>query len=174
MTAQYRTPPFGMACHRRFVQHPSTSFDTPISAFSISMHPALNCNHAGDSVSMGWLMQVPCPPDDLDSPVSKKARADTGQWQQQQSKATANQQRQQAQQQQQQQAAAKRQSKDTNLVDMHQFWKYFHLVPAQVRSLSASLSVGLAVSLAHLMINMAYLVCPLCCAKHLSWRKSCP
>ncbi|KAL3153768.1 hypothetical protein ABBQ32_013356 [Trebouxia sp. C0010 RCD-2024] len=79
----------------------------------------------------GQKVQVPCPPDDLDSPVSKKARADTGQWQQQQSKATANQQRQQAQQQQQQQAAAKRQSKDTNLVDMHQFWKYFHLVPAQ-------------------------------------------
>lgn len=78
-------------------------------------------------------MQVPCPPDDLDSPVSKKARADVGQWQQQQSKATANQQRQQAQQQQQQQAAAKRQGKDTNLVDMHQFWKYFHLVPAQVQ-----------------------------------------
>ena len=40
--------------------------------------------------------------------------------------------RQQAQQQQQQQAAAKRQVKDTNLQDMHQFWKFFHLVPAQV------------------------------------------
>lgn len=76
--------------------------------------------------------QVPCPPDDLDSPVSKKARAEVGQWQQQQSRSTATQQRQQAQQQQQQQAAAKRQSKDSSMVDMHQFWKYFHLVPAQV------------------------------------------
>lgn len=81
-------------------------------------------------------LQVPCPPDDLDSPVSKKARAEVGQWQQQQSKTSANQQRQQAQQQ-QQQAAAKRQSKDTNLVDMHQFWKYFHLVPAQVSTAPA-------------------------------------
>ena len=87
-------------------------------------------------------MQVPCPPDDLDSPVSKKPRADVGQWQQQQSKATANQQRQQAQQQQQQQAAAKRQSKDTSLVDMHQFWKYFHLVPAQVQYLACGSRIG--------------------------------
>ena len=69
--------------------------------------------------------------------MSKKARAEVGQWQQQQSKTSANQQRQQAQQQ-QQQAAAKRQSKDAGLVDMHQFWKYFHLVPAQVSPGTAS------------------------------------
>ena len=75
---------------------------------------------------------MPCPPDESDSPVSKKARAEVGQWQQQQSRSSASQQRQQAQQQQQQQAAAKRQNKDSIMVDMHQFWKYFHLVPAQV------------------------------------------
>ena len=77
-------------------------------------------------------VQVPCPADDVDSPVSKRARAEIGQWQQQQSRASASQQRQQAQQQQQQQAAAKRLGKDANLQDMQQFWKYFHLVPAQV------------------------------------------
>lgn len=76
--------------------------------------------------------QVPSPADDVDSPVSKRARAEIGQWQQQQSRASASQQRQQAQQQQQQQAAAKRLGKDANLQDMQQFWKYFHLVPAQV------------------------------------------
>lgn len=75
---------------------------------------------------------MPCPADDTDSPVSKRARAEVGQWQQQQSRASASQQRQQAQQQQQQQAAAKRLGKDSNLQDMQQFWKYFHLVPAQV------------------------------------------
>ena len=112
-----------MAGHHRSYLVPVS---LPSKRFGFGWHPF------GYSVSLEHLMQVPCPPDDVDSPLSKKARADAGQWQQQQSKATANQQRQQAQQQQQQQAAAKRQSKDTNLVDMHQFWKYFHLVPARV------------------------------------------
>ena len=128
----------------------------------------------GTSCQQGCLLQVPCPPDDLDSPVSKKARADVGQWQQQQSKATANQQRQQAQQQQQQQAAAKRQSKDTNLVDMHQFWKYFHLVPAQVRYLhvtsagvcqmSVQQTAALAVVCVKCLVSGMHIVmkCPVC------------
>ena len=136
----------------------------------LSPLPASTLVSASIHRHMDCLMQVPCPPDDSESPLSKKARADAGQWQQQQSKATANQQRQQAQQQQQQQAAAKRQSKDTNLVDMHQFWKYFHLVPAQVQSHAREPKCGTcrvrcSLCCAHVMSDTAYLVCRLCAAQ---------
>lgn len=119
----------------QLVRVPTASSSGSLSALATSSDPTPTPRpHCASSMAQdvfGQKVQVPCPPDDLDSPISKKARAEVGQWQQQQSRSTASQQRQQAQQQQQQQAAAKRQSKDSSMVDMHQFWKYFHLVPAQ-------------------------------------------
>lgn len=119
----------------QLVRVPTASSSGSLSALATSSDPTPTPRpHCASSMAQdvfGQKVQVPCPPEDLDSPISKKARAEVGQWQQQQSRSTASQQRQQAQQQQQQQAAAKRQSKDSSMVDMHQFWKYFHLVPAQ-------------------------------------------
>ncbi|KAL0025091.1 hypothetical protein WJX79_008079 [Trebouxia sp. C0005] len=120
----------------QLVRVPTASSSGSLSALATHPDPTPR-HHCASSIAQdvfGQKVQVPCPPDDLNSPVSKKARAEVGQWQQQQSRSTASQQRQQAQQHQQhqqQQAAAKRQSKDSGMVDMHQFWKYFHLVPAQ-------------------------------------------